>query len=209
MLRPTSETNPKADPNTDASTGAAPASQLSQPELGPPPVLEDYDLLHSFPWIVQEQTSWCWTAVALSANQHRHATQPDWQGPTGLTQCQIAHAQFPDMDCCGSGAADESRCNVWGKLSIALETAGLAPRHIEENNAAPRIEECQEEISNGRPVIVRVREDDGSVHFIVIYGVGPNDHFAIWDPVGEWKQVHLQDWYSTFGESRHKYFLPK
>ncbi len=63
----------------------------------------------------QQQTNWCWAAVATSVS-HFFNPASTW------TQCAVANGELNRNDCCGSGASGP--CNVYGFLGSSLTRVG-------------------------------------------------------------------------------------
>ncbi|WPZ32726.1 papain-like cysteine protease family protein [Thalassobaculum sp. OXR-137] len=154
----------------------------------------------------QEQTKWCWAAVAVAVNEYWLRSRPHHPSRQRWTQCEVACGQHPDGDCCGAGASRDSRCNKWGYLSAALETVRLPYRHVPTKQ--PVWEECTREIDHRRPLPVRV-ELGKLRHFVVVFGYGSLNRIAVWDPargVGA-KELHINDWRKKVGKGLDRYFL--
>jgi hypothetical protein len=107
----------------------------------------------------QEQTNWCWAAVAAGVAAHYGAV---WQ------QCDIAGLEL-GQHCCTAGK-NSGVCNVPYFLDLALTRVG----HFEtmKDTAVPLSPYVIAEISADRPLGVRVgwggAGDDG--HFLAIAG---------------------------------------
>jgi hypothetical protein len=108
----------------------------------------------------QQQTNWCWAAVAASVAQY-------YDPGTRWTQCLVANAQWFRTDCCGGGAAGP--CNEYGWLDRALGAVGHLTR-VEGGTSTFAVIDA--EIAAGRPVGIRVAWRGGGAHFVAIYGTG-------------------------------------
>ena len=145
----------------------------------------------------QEQSEWCWAAVAASIDNYFNPKSP-------RTQCKIASLVI-GQDCC-----DEADCNQLETLIDALKDIHYLSRTIV---GTVSFEEIQKEINRRRPVCARIEWTGGGAHFVVIsgYEVLPSGarHVYIDDPFntpsivdydefktaycgdGEWKDTYL------------------
>ncbi len=123
----------------------------------------------AFTMQVQEQSNWCWAAVATSVGLFFR---------TGLwTQCGVASSSipaFPGSDssaptpqCCSDGTGN---CNTYGYLDVALETtesfASFAAGALD-------FESLTTDLNDQRPVCVRIAWNPislGAAHFVAIVG---------------------------------------
>src|SRR5580700_3120108 len=103
----------------------------------------------------QQQTNWCWAAVSTSVS-HFFSAASAW------TQCLVANATLSRQDCCGAGAADPKKCNIYGYLDQALTTTRnfrqKLPRRL-------NFAEVQAEIQASKPVGTRVAWFGNGAHF--------------------------------------------
>lgn len=110
---------------------------------------------------VQEQTNWCWAAVAVSVAH--------FYGPASTaTQCGLADAQLRRQDCCGAGAGDPLRCDVYGMLGSSLYRVGHLGRWTVEQTVSQA--GLAGEIDGCRPLCARVAWDGGGAHFVAVVG---------------------------------------
>ncbi len=107
----------------------------------------------------QKQSNWCWAAVATSI-AHSY-------GDNGWSQCDVADATLGRKDCCGTGAANQSKCNRPYYLESALQTTG----HLFDMEArALTFAEVEVEVDKGRAIGCRVGWRDGTGHFLAVVG---------------------------------------
>ena len=130
----------------------------------------------------QEQTKWCWAAVATSVALF-YDPQTPW------TQCTVANGQLHRNDCCGNGAAGP--CNQYSFLASALELVGCLDSWDVNNSAT--FDEVRTEIDNQRALCFRVRWNGGGAHFATIVG-----YLAAGGPAGN--LIWAED--SLFGRSQ-------
>jgi hypothetical protein len=111
----------------------------------------------------QDQTNWCWAAVAASI--------ADYYGSNVKTQCQIVTDMLPGAAtarCCTDGSS--AQCNKPYQLLKSLGDVGhLAATGSEPKPLKPEI--VQSEIGAGRPVGIQIFwRDTGGRHFIAVTG---------------------------------------
>lgn len=133
----------------------------------------------AFTMQTQQQTNWCWAAVAASVAQY-------YDSGTGWTQCLVANEHWDRTDCCGSGASGP--CNQYGWLDRALTDVGHFDR-IESGTSTFAVIDA--EIAAGRPVGIRVAWNGGGAHFLAIIGTRE------WSP----RYAAVDD--SIYGKSDH------
>jgi len=119
---------------------------------------------------IQEETYWCWAAVAVSINAFLNpppATQlATWTQPTLATQV-LATQLYPPVDCAND---PNQRCDRPARLDVALTiTQNLRPsgalfgEHL-------TFESLQSWIAAQLPVGARIQWCGGGAHFIALYG---------------------------------------
>lgn len=107
---------------------------------------------------MQEQTLWCWAAVAASVGNFYHPSRR-WG------QCEVVNLELGREDCCRTGSSED--CNVEHHLQLALIRVGcfggapLRPRIL-------TFEDVKTLLRKGRPPCVRQQWTDGSGHFVAI-----------------------------------------
>lgn len=107
----------------------------------------------------QEQSEWCWAAVALSIEKY-------FNSKSTLTQSEIARKVL-EKTTPGLNFSDVASYNVPAKLSDALRAIGRL-----RGNPAGRVrfDEISGEIDARRPVCARIQWNGGSSHFVVFAG---------------------------------------
>ncbi|HEX5928716.1 MAG TPA: papain-like cysteine protease family protein [Solirubrobacterales bacterium] len=119
----------------------------------------------------QEQTQWCWSAVAVSV--------AEFYEPGGWTQCQMVCDELEQSSCCEDGSTEE--CNQPWYLDQALERAGVfnGMEGVPPAGIAP----IPSEISSGHLFCARIEWSGGGGHFVVIDGYTEDEtRLAIEDP---------------------------
>jgi hypothetical protein len=104
----------------------------------------------------QEQTEWCWAAVAASVADFN-------KDPAGWTQCRIANAVLGSGGCCTSGGT----CNKTAELARSLEVTGHL-RAPEVGTLDPST--VGTEMLNENPIGAHVVFPGGIGHFVLITG---------------------------------------
>ncbi len=120
----------------------------------------------------QDQTNWCWAAVAASVVRYYHAD-------TQWTQCRIAEGELQRADCCDG--EDGGLCNVYGFLPSALYRVGCLK--VWDIGKRALLEQLCAEIDEQRPLCARVQWQGGGAHFVAIVGyLEDGDLIAVEDP---------------------------
>jgi hypothetical protein len=119
----------------------------------------------------QEQSNWCWAAVATSV-AHAYDNSSTW------TQCEVANGELGRSDCCAGGAG--TACNVYGTLDTSLSRVGHLD-HVDSSAASWQM--IHDQIAGGCPLGIRVAWAGGGAHFLVAYGWLQNDFVAVDDPI--------------------------
>lgn len=125
----------------------------------------------------QQQTQWCWSALAVSVARYYEAATP-W------AQCTLAGAVLAVATCCQRGSAPE--CNRPFVLHVPLDTVGKL--NVAFPTATP-FENVLAEIGGERPVACRVGWYHGGGHFVVLYGFD--------DPEGRQWVFVADPWWGT------------
>jgi hypothetical protein len=109
----------------------------------------------------QEQSNWCWAAVATSVGLLLETGQ--W------TQCDTASRCFsPARSCC----ANPERCNEYGYLDKALGQTKSLDFH---ENAPAKQKRIKRHLDEARPVCTRVAWHANGAHFMAITGYSLDD----------------------------------
>lgn len=151
----------------------------------------------------QEQSNWCWAAVATSVGLLLETGR--W------TQCDTASRCFsPARSCCG----DPERCNEYGYLDKALDQTMSLDFH---ENAPAKQKRIKRHIEEGRPVCTRVAWDANGAHFMAITGYSLDDDdemtITIQDPQHGICSMRLSDYPGRYpagsGTWTHTYYCKR
>jgi len=161
------------------------------------PVQEVWHRL-AFTMQTQQQTFWCWAAVAASVSAFFNPS-------TTWTQCGIVNAELGRTDCCTNGSS--ANCNVPWFLDDALTRTG---NFRSMSNGAGTMTDVSQDIDIGRPLCVRIQwSGDGGGHFVAIDGYHQGlDMVAVDDPWSGASDVSLatfQTAYRGSGSWTHSY----
>jgi hypothetical protein len=135
----------------------------------------------------QEQSEWCWAAVAVSVEKY-------FNPHSEITQCEIATKVFKadkdlkdkipksDSPCCSERGccADPEQCNEPAAVEDALKAIHKWRNTLDQSKAPEgssylstgtlTFDQVRREIDQGRPVCVDVRWTSGGGHSVVIRG---------------------------------------
>lgn len=160
-----------------------------------------------YPIELQEESEWCWAAVALSVVKYfQNASQPQ-------TQCAIASKVLHSQQCC---LPDKNNiCNQPVKLGDALGAKGIgALRQAGEIPRPLRFEEVQRELDAHRPICIRIGWDGGGAHAVVITGYqvleGGIRHVDVADPMYPDCTIDYEELTNAYhgdGQWTHSYLL--
>jgi hypothetical protein len=117
----------------------------------------------------QQQTEWCWSAVAVSVSDFLDpATPPTWTQPTLATALLTKDGAGP-LNCSETDQAEKA-CNQPEALDVALTiTKNLWKRGFLENQRLAF--ECLQKWSDAQlPVCARIAWREGGFHFIALGG---------------------------------------
>jgi hypothetical protein len=106
----------------------------------------------------QQQTNWCWSAVATSVTLY-------YDPGSTWVQCTVANAELGQTTCCTNGAT--SQCNQPWYLDLALTRVGNLDHWAGGSIALSAVEN---EIDSGRLVGARIGWSGGGGHFVVLEG---------------------------------------
>lgn len=145
--------------------------------------------------VEQEQTEWCWAGVSKCI--------VDYYGDT-TDQCEIAEYtrttatwhSFGNVDCCND---PNQGCNYWnynygypGSIKdILLFFSGVT--NYGTSNVLTKTT-IDDELSNGRPFVIRWGWYSGGGHFVVGYGKSGNTIYYMNPWYGEGKKIADYDW---------------
>lgn len=146
---------------------------------------------------LQEQTNWCWSAVATSTARY-YDPQSTW------TQCAVVNAELGVAMCCENGG--DAACNQPWYLDRALGRVG---RFGVMANSKATWEAVTHEIDERRPLGVRIAWNGGGGHFVVVSGYETGaETIDVRDPwFGDSSVSHavFPDTYQTGGSWTHSY----
>lgn len=141
--------------------------------VGPPPPQEK---ILRVPVPLQQQTNWCWAAVAVGIAEA--------YGDVGWTQCGVA-SETKGEECCSAGFG-EPNCNRPHEI---IEPLGWHFDVVHFQDDVPEHRTftfVQRSIDAGRPLVVRIDYQNNTAgHFIVIAGYvrkSAGNALHIWDP---------------------------
>lgn len=152
---------------------------------------------------MQEQTQWCWAAVAVSVARF-------YQPSNTLTQCRVANMVLGTNGCC----SNPGPCNIDNYLEDALG----AVAHYRDIEPEPLpFSDVNGEITSDRPLGCRIGWFGGGGHFVVIHGASVDGSgaavkrwVAIADPLYGPSDYLIQKFTSGYrqdtGEWTHSYF---
>ena len=110
----------------------------------------------------QQQTSWCWAAVAASVTDYFHMVN----GAEVKAQCELASKYAKPSDCCADPSADG--CDCPGVLETVLDDMV----HCQGASGAVGFDDIVTEIGTRKcPVCCKIAwPDDANGHYVVIMG---------------------------------------
>ena len=149
----------------------------------------------------QEQTQWCWSAVATSVAHYYNAAST-W------TQCTLVNAEFGRTDCCT--APSSSNCNQPWYLDSVLTRVGHLASFTGGSTSFANV--CTE-LDNGRPLGVRIGWFGGGGHFNVLACYTRNPLFRLqsvqvedpWYGPSVWDYDTFRTNYRSAGSWTHSY----
>jgi hypothetical protein len=178
---------------TEEASGAEPPGGARPPSHGSLP----------FTMQPQEQTNWCWAAVAASVAIH-YDPAGSWR------QCSLADAELGQTTCCNDGAC--AVCNVEWRLSRALTRTsnlrGMEPR-------AMTFAELRADVTVQRPMCARIEWQGGTGHFVVLVGYADLDgtrYITVEDPAAGQSVYDFEQFLSAYegsGRCTHAYWTRK
>jgi hypothetical protein len=114
---------------------------------------------------VQQETEWCWAAVAVSISCYLDpSSQPAWTQATLATKVLQQEGKISAAVNCSENA---DPCNCPASLTDALTTTG----NFSETIAAPlSFANLKQQLDNGMPVCAQIDWFDGGAHAIALDG---------------------------------------
>jgi hypothetical protein len=163
-----------SDPGTTGGSGPVRIARKASTDLGPAVIAHrrlTFRIQH------QEQTEWCWAAVAASVQQY---FEPDSEPALELRQCKIANMvvqtdavlnPITDPKCC----KDPQPCNQPASLETALKKIHKWRNTLVADSSTGAtgtltFAQVQREIDRGRPVCAGITWKSGGGHFVVVRG---------------------------------------
>jgi hypothetical protein len=152
------------------------------------------------PQVIQEQDQWCWAGVSKSILGY-YGQNPQ--------QCEIAEyarevitwTSYGTTDCCVNPNAG---CNYWnynwgsaGSIQDILVHFGGIQNY--GSGTAISLASATNQISNGRPFVVRWGWNAGGGHFVVGHGVSGSNVYYMNPWFGEGLHVSTYDWLKNDG----------
>jgi hypothetical protein len=122
----------------------------------------------------QEQSQWCWAAVAVSVARH-------FDSASRWRQCTVVNAELNQTSCCDDGGSPS--CGRPWYLDRALAT--VAHLHAVRSGALDFSEAYAEVVAN-QPPCMRIGWAGGGGHFVAVVGVrqaGGDRFLRIGDPL--------------------------
>ena len=126
--------------------------------------VEMYEMQH------QQQTNWCWSAVATSTSIY-------YNPGSNWTQCNLANNALGQNSCCQNGGTPQ--CNKAWYLDRALSITGNFD-HM--TYSAESLDSVQGQANAAKPLGARIGWSGGGGHFVMLTGVGNNSMVAVEDP---------------------------
>ncbi|MBV8989166.1 MAG: hypothetical protein JO372_11475 [Solirubrobacterales bacterium] len=112
----------------------------------------------AFTMQTQQQSEWCWSAVATSVSLF-------YSSASAWTQCSLANAQLGQTTCCQNGST--AQCNQPWYLDRALsETGNLA----QYQSGTVALEVIDQQIKARHPIGARIGWQGAGGHFVTITG---------------------------------------
>jgi hypothetical protein len=139
----------------------------------------------------QQQSNWCWLAVATSVDRF-------FQSSSTLTQCQLANTMLGETTCCANGST--SQCNQPGGTDDALTQVG----HFQSNTQGS-ISWFSLRMEIGLfqdPIVVRIKWGSAAVgHAVILSGYFTDSDGEHWllvkDPSGGTTALWTYDEFRT------------
>jgi hypothetical protein len=139
----------------------------------------------------QQQTKWCWAAVAVSVHKLRNAS-PIWTQGKLVTKVLRDTGEIGNaVDC--SQTPTPNQCNREGRLGTALTVTGNLRQILPDSHLG--FADVKGWVNAGFPVAARIIWHGGGAHVVLLDGYREYQSGA--------RQVHVQD--SYYGPS-YQYF---
>ena len=134
----------------------------------------------AFTMEVQNESDWCWAAVAVSVHQFLNSTSPP------VSQAELATEVMQQQGMAGIDCSQTPDvCNLPEGLDVALSIVrNLASRGVLQNTFLT-FDSIKQWVDQGFPVCARITWFSGGAHFIAL------DGYRIFSSGAQ--QVHVQD----------------
>jgi hypothetical protein len=146
----------------------------------------------------QQQTQWCWSAVATSTSHF-------YNGASTWTQCTLANQQLGQTTCCVSG--NSAACNKPWTLDTALGATGNLDGWQGGSVSQAVLEG---DLVKTCPVGIRIAWSGGGAHFIIVDGATTsNSTVHVEDPIYGTSDIAYNTMatkYQGTGSWTHTYF---
>jgi Papain-like cysteine protease AvrRpt2 len=106
----------------------------------------------------QQQTEWCWAAVAVSVSLF-------YNSGSSWIQCSVVNSELNQSSCCQNGPS--AVCNQPWYLDSALQRTGNLDHWVQ---GSASFSQSSLEVKQGKPLGVRIGWLGGGGHFIAISG---------------------------------------
>lgn len=146
-------------------------------------------MLGSFTIQGQEQTEWCWLAVAASVADYFAGAAPGHHSQCALAQALVSTLP-PGTQCCGNPTP--TACDQPGLPSVALAHVNHS---LGSRNQLASFADIANELTNGNPVALRLVYTGSGVHHVVAaidaFVQGTQQFLEIDDPDGPFRSTVL------------------
>jgi hypothetical protein len=153
-------------------------------------------VLLSFAMQSQEQSNWCWSAVATS-------TSLFYDTSSGWVQCTVVNDELGQTTCCADGSTTD--CNqVWFLERALTRTNNLNTWQAGSLSASA----IRSQLSAGRPLGVRIGWSGGGGHFVILHGIDSSSTVTVSDPIYGTSTMSLSTFktnYQGTGSWTHSY----
>jgi hypothetical protein len=127
----------------------------------------------------QQQTEWCWAAVATSIAGYFNSAGPSG-GP--WRQCEVVNIVRSDTTCCQNGTTPN--CNHDDRLDSALTVVHHLAGPVNPNPIS--YVGISQEVDNNRPVAVRIGWYGDGGHFVALSGYDDSGGAQVVDVEDPW-----------------------
>lgn len=128
-------------------------------------------VLLSFAMQTQQQSNWCWSAVATSTSLFYNAS-------SAWTQCAVVNDELGQTTCCADGST--TACNQAWFLERALTRTNNLNDWQAGSLSASAI---RSQLVAGRPLGVRIGWSGGGGHFVIVHGIDASSTVTVSDSI--------------------------